>query len=244
MRSRQRYKRSFSATAKSVSSNSAMAVGSNHCRCSRNSLPGSIRRLTTSRRSTFSQGTVSRWTWLDNFSSQNAWSSSWRHSTPQPAVAKHPRPAQFHLAEFHLDTGAGFGRNLPIFRKQTQGRVPLAALVEHLQALAPRRFLAVVDLTQIEDRSLGHPLLLFRSYATVLHDAEIAMLLAVLLPHLGAEKHGGGQDGRNRAGGEEGRSALHAVPRLWITSHVADKTVATIPARNVRAGWTLLRKSG
>src|SRR5207237_3798320 len=87
-------------------------------------------------------------------------------------------------------------------------------------------------------------LLLFRSYAAVLHDAEIAMLLAVLLPHLGAEKHGGGQNGRNLVGWEEGRSALHAVPRLWITSRVADKILATIPARNVRAGWTLLRKSG
>jgi DNA polymerase III beta subunit, central domain len=38
-----------------------------------------------------------------------------------------------------------FGRNLPIFRKQTPGPVLVAALVKHLQALAPPGFLAVVD---------------------------------------------------------------------------------------------------
>ena len=59
-RSRQRYKRSFSATAKSVSSNSSMALSTNHWRCMRNSLPGSTSRFTTSRRSTFSQLTPSR----------------------------------------------------------------------------------------------------------------------------------------------------------------------------------------
>lgn len=38
----QRFDWSFSATAKSTSSNSAIALRSNYCRCRRNSLPGSI----------------------------------------------------------------------------------------------------------------------------------------------------------------------------------------------------------
>lgn len=42
--SRQRYSVSFSAKAKSASSRSAMALLVNHCRCSRHSEPGSMRR--------------------------------------------------------------------------------------------------------------------------------------------------------------------------------------------------------
>jgi hypothetical protein len=52
-------------------------------------------------------------------------------------------------------------------------------LVEHLQALAPGRLLAVVDLAQIQHPPLHHAPGL---QATALLDAEIAMLLAVLLP--------------------------------------------------------------
>jgi hypothetical protein len=70
------------------------------------------------------------------------------------------------------------------------------------------------------------------------------MLLAILLPHLGTEKHGGGQNGRNAVGWEEGRSALHAVSWCSITSRVADKIVATNQTRNIAVGSELLRKSG
>src|ERR1035438_5689191 len=53
-RSRQRYKRFFSATAKSVPSSASMAVLRYHWRCTRNSLPGSSNRFTTRSCSTFS----------------------------------------------------------------------------------------------------------------------------------------------------------------------------------------------
>src|SRR5208337_1518335 len=59
-RSRQRYSRSLAATAKSVSSSSSIALSTNHCRCRRNSLPGSSKQFTTSNCSTFSQLTASR----------------------------------------------------------------------------------------------------------------------------------------------------------------------------------------
>jgi hypothetical protein len=81
--------------------------------------------------------------------------------------------------ELDLHAVHGFRRNCAVFREQTQGGVILPLLVEHLQALAPSRLLAVVDLAQIQHPPLHHPPGL---QPTALLDAEITMLLAVLLP--------------------------------------------------------------
>jgi hypothetical protein len=53
------------------------------------------------------------------------------------------------------------------------------AFVEHLNRLAPRSFLAVVDLAQIQQMALHHPA---ARRAPVLDNAEVAVLLAVLRP--------------------------------------------------------------
>src|ERR1700681_2582461 len=78
-RSRHRYSRSFSATAKSCPSNTSIALWSNHCRCTRNSLPGSISRFTTNSSSTCAQATLSRPS--GNFSAQNRSSCNCRQSS-------------------------------------------------------------------------------------------------------------------------------------------------------------------
>jgi hypothetical protein len=62
----------------------------------------------------------------------------------------------------------------------------LLRFVEDLQRLAPGRFLTIVNLPQIQHRSLHRVVL---RHAAVLHDAEIAMLFAVLLSDFGAKKH-------------------------------------------------------
>lgn len=131
--------------------------------------------------------------------------------TPQPAVAEGPRPTQFHRAQFDLDTVARLGRNGSILREQTQRRVLLLTLVEDLQSLAPGRFLAIVDFPQIQHRPLRRLVL---PHATVLHHAEVAMLLAIFFPDFGAQKHGPCHHARTFAPGEEGRSAPHALCSL------------------------------
>src|SRR6266481_1329593 len=64
-------------------------------------------------------------------------------------------------------------RGFPILRKQHH-RMPLAArLVEHFDAPAPGRFLAVVDFPQVEHLPLHHTL---RGPTTVLNDAPCHLL--------------------------------------------------------------------
>jgi hypothetical protein len=62
--------------------------------------------------------------------------------------------------------------------------VPL--LVEHFQALAPSRLLAVVDLAQIQHAPLHDAAGL---QPTALLDAEVAVLLAVLDPPVASQKY-------------------------------------------------------
>ena len=80
-RSRQRYSRSFWATAKSVASSSSIALPRNQRRCTANSLPGSHSRLITSSCKTFAHGTRPRS--APSLASQNVESSNSSHS-------KHP----------------------------------------------------------------------------------------------------------------------------------------------------------
>ena len=150
MRSRQRYSRSFSATAKSTPSNSSIALWSNHCRCTRNSLPGSSSRFTTSSRAP--SPTAPPHGPMATAHSKTHPVGTAATVRSQPAVAERPRTLQFHPLELHLHAVDGVGRNFAVFRKQAQFGEALFALVEDLQRLAPGRLLAVVDLAQVEHR--------------------------------------------------------------------------------------------
>src|SRR6266508_3867122 len=107
--------------------------------------------------------------------------------TGQPTVAEGPRAPQLQTAQFHLDAVHGIFWQRTIFRKQTQFGELLLLLIEHRQCFAPRRLLLVVDLAQVQHSPLnglvgGNPL--------VLHDAEVAVILAVLLPVCAAQEQG------------------------------------------------------
>ena len=129
---------------------------------------------------------------------------------------------QLHLAEFDLNTVARLGGNFPIFREQAQGRVLLVIFVEHLQGFAPGCFLTVVNLPQIQHRPLCR---LVGPHPTVLHHAEVAMLLTIFLSNLGAKKHCPRHHARIRPPWKGGRSAPHTAlspveltaNRLWLT---------------------------
>ena len=104
----------------------------------------------------------------------------------QPAVAEYPRPPQFQPAQLHLHAVDRIGGKFPVVRKQTQRPIALFFLIEHLQRLAPRCLLLIVDLAQIQHCPLHR---LAARHTAILHDAEVAMVLAVLLPVCAAQKH-------------------------------------------------------
>jgi ferredoxin len=104
----------------------------------------------------------------------------------QPAVAPGARAMQFHLVELDLNAVDGVAGKVAVFWKQTQFGEPLLALHEDGQRFAPGRLLAVVDLAQVERLALRH---LAGSQAPVLDHAEIAMLLAVLVPPVRFQMH-------------------------------------------------------
>ena len=74
--------------------------------------------------------------------------------TGQPTVSKYTRPPQFQFPQPHLNPVAHPGRNGVIVGKQAHRRVLRPVLVEYRQALSPRFFLLVVNLSQIQHRSL------------------------------------------------------------------------------------------
>jgi hypothetical protein len=104
----------------------------------------------------------------------------------QPAVAEAARAPQLQPAQPHLHAVERVGRQFPIVGEQAQAGVALLLLVEHIERLAPGRLLLVVDLTQVEHGTLHGPA---ARYATVLDDAEIAVVLAVLPTVGAAQKH-------------------------------------------------------
>src|SRR5207253_4185167 len=73
----------------------------------------------------------------------------------QPATAEKARTSQLEPAHFHLQTVDRIGRNLAVVRKQTQVLIILLLFIKHRQRLLPCRSLMVVDLTEIENRSLS-----------------------------------------------------------------------------------------
>jgi hypothetical protein len=81
-------------------------------------------------------------------------------------------------------------RDTAIGQEQHSPRMPLGFFIEGVDHPAPRLALAVVDLVEIQHRSLHHVAV---GAALALDDAPIAMLLAVLRPSSGAQEHDGRQ---------------------------------------------------
>src|SRR5262245_33074152 len=76
--------------------------------------------------------------------------------------------------------------NDAIVRKQAHRRVLLPVLIKHGQTLSPRRFLLIVDFSQIQHGPLSR---LSRCKSTVLHYAEVPMQLPIFFPLCASQKH-------------------------------------------------------
>jgi hypothetical protein len=79
-------------------------------------------------------------------------------------------------------------RGQAILRKQRDLSGLLATLIECLDRPTPRGALAVVDLAKVQHMPLHRPP---AGHPTVLHDAPVAVLLAVLPTDLMAQEHRG-----------------------------------------------------
>jgi hypothetical protein len=111
--------------------------------------------------------------------------------TPQrqdePACAPLPRPAQPHLRQSQANDGRV--RKNPfaaIVREQRQRPWLRGAFVKDFNRLAPRQLLRVIDLAEVEHMPLHYAPV---GHALVLDNAEVAVLLAVLLPNHLAQEH-------------------------------------------------------
>ena len=96
---------------------------------------------------------------------------------------------QRELAEPHLDADVcGMRGKRPVGGEQGQPCLPLAVPLEGLDAVQPRRLLAVVDLPEIQDVPIDHAP---ARTAALLRNAPIAVFLAVLDPAMALQVHGG-----------------------------------------------------
>jgi hypothetical protein len=84
--------------------------------------------------------------------------------------------------------------------------------VEDLQGLAPARRLAIVDLSQIQHPALHDSAGL---QAPAFLDAEVAVLLAVLLPPVASQEHAPVENAMLFGACIEGRSALQAMAKMF-----------------------------
>src|SRR5271154_2283171 len=109
-----------------------------------------------------------------------------------PQKSRHPagtpltRPTQSHLAQSDRHHIAIERRGNTILGKQRNLSGLPGAFIEDLNRPAPRRFLAVVDLSKIQHLPLNHATIM---NAPVLHNRPCPMRLAVLVANLGAQKH-------------------------------------------------------
>jgi len=107
----------------------------------------------------------------------------------QPTRAKRPRTEQSQLFQLQTDDRGVVGDPLaPVIRKQRQRSWLRRPLLKGLDRFAPGELLAIVDLAQVQNVALNHAA---PADAPVLHHAEVAALLAVLLANRRAQKHDG-----------------------------------------------------
>jgi len=116
---------------------------------------------------------------------------------------------QLHRIEPHLHAKAlGMVRHRPLGRKQSKLSMLPAPLVEPFDYPAPRRVLAIVDLAQIQNRTLHHT----TARATLAFDnAPVTVFLAVLPSPCESQVHGRRFYAQTKSR-KEGRSSLHAFP--------------------------------
>src|SRR5207248_4232465 len=122
-----------------------------------------------------------------------------------PATAESAWSPQFQTTQLDRYAVYRIWRNLPVVGKQAYGGGALFLLIEDLQSLTPGCLLLVIDLTQIQDRSLYSAA---AGHAAVFHEAEVAVVLAVLIAICAAQEHWKQQHARNPAACIEGRSSL------------------------------------
>src|SRR5271167_967186 len=129
--------------------------------------------------------------------------------TGEPARAPLARAMQLHRIEPHLHAKTfGMVRHSPIGWKQGKLSMPPAPLVDPFDHPAPRRVLAVVDLAQIQNRTLHHSP---ARTAPAFDNAPITVLLAVLPSPCESQVHRPRFYAQTKSR-KEGRSSLHAFP--------------------------------
>ena len=104
----------------------------------------------------------------------------------QPAVAEHARSSQLQPTQAHWHAVRGVAGKLPVVGKQTHSGEALFRIIEYLQRVPPRRLLLIVDLSQIQHGALRR---LATRQATVLHDAEVTVIIVVFVAIGAAQKH-------------------------------------------------------
>src|SRR5580700_4474034 len=129
--------------------------------------------------------------------------------TGDPTGTPLARAMQLHRIKPNLHAKApGMIRHRSLGRKQGELSMPPAPLVEPFDHPAPRRVLAVVDLAQIQNRTLHHPT---ARTAPAFDNAPVTVLLAVLPSPCESQVHGPRFYAQTKTR-KEGRSSLHAFP--------------------------------
>ena len=106
----------------------------------------------------------------------------------EPTRAPLARTMQLHRIEPHLHAKTlGMVRHRPLGWKQGELPMPSARFVERFDLTTPRFALAIIDLTQIQNRTLHNPT---ARTALAFDNAPIAVLLAVLPSQCESQVHG------------------------------------------------------
>ncbi len=106
--------------------------------------------------------------------------------TPQPAITKRTRVLESQFGELNFQTVENVGRDLAVLGEEADLLGQLIDFIDHVQTFAPGRLLGVIDLAQIKGRALGG---MTHAQTAVLHDAPVAMLFAIFLAGVIAQKH-------------------------------------------------------
>ena len=129
--------------------------------------------------------------------------------TGEPARAPLARAMQLHRIEPHLHAQAlGMIRHCLLGRKQRKLSMSPARFVERFDLATPRFALAIIDLAQIQNRTLHHTT---TCTASAFDNAPVTVLLAVLPSPCESQVHGPRFYAQAKSR-KEGRSSLHAFP--------------------------------
>src|SRR6202521_1958224 len=153
-----------------------------------------------------------------------------------PAGTPLTRPTQSHLAQSDRHHIAIERRGNTILGKQRNLFGLPGAFIEDLNRPAPRRFLAVVDLSKIQHLPLNYATIM---NAPVLHNRPCPMSLAVLVANLGAQKHDAvSRLARRRARSLVGTTAvlanLSSAKSARLNNSWVKKTACSPPSSVVR----------